>query len=93
MIDFTGYVFVTLADQDERGLFDVHQSLAGIVALSREQMAQVKLHRTEVVHSDFQIAFDLFRMPVDVIFRPTDQDRMVTLVFLVAPFDHFLADL
>ena len=93
MIDFTRHVPVAVADEHQRRLLDVLQPLAGIVTLARDQMAQVEFHRAEVVHSDFQVVIDFFRIVLNVFFRPTDQNRMLPFVFLVTPFDHFFADL
>lgn len=57
------------------------------------KMPQVKLHRTEIAHADLEIRFDLFGVPRHILFGPADQNRMVPLILLVAPFDHFLTDL
>ena len=51
MIDFTGHVLITFADENQGRLFDVLQSLAGVVALARKQMPQIEFHRAEIVHS------------------------------------------
>ena len=93
VIDLTGHIFIALADEDERRLFDILQPLARIVALPRQQVAQVELDWAKVVHSHFQVVLDLLRMSFDVLLGPSYQNRMVPFVLLIAPFDHFFANL
>ena len=76
MIDFAGHVTIAVADENQRGMFDVFQSLAGVVALTRQQMTQVELHRAKVVHPDLQVVVDFFGMFLHIFFRPPHQDRV-----------------
>ena len=92
MIDFTGHVLIAFADENQGRLLDVLKSLACVMALACKQMAQIEFYRTEIVHSYLSVIFYFLRMLFDVVFGPADENRMVPFVFLIAPFDHLLAN-
>src|SRR5262245_42061000 len=62
------------------------------MGLPRQHMAEVKFYRTEIGHSHLKIFFDKLHVLLYVGLCPTDDDGVLSHVFLVAHLDHFLGD-
>lgn len=74
VIDLAGHVSIIRAHQDQRRLADVFQAAAGIVTLTGQKMAQVELHRAEILHSHFQVVLDTFGILLRKLVGKADQD-------------------
>src|SRR4030095_4367332 len=49
---------IVVPHKDQGRYFDVFQSPAGIMSLPRQDMAEIKFHRTEIGHSHLEIFLD-----------------------------------
>jgi hypothetical protein len=73
--DFAGDISIVLSDQNQRGLLDVFQAHACIVALARKQMPQVELHRTEIAYPDLPLETNPLVSKLAITLRPEDLDN------------------